>query len=78
MDPQTFEKILDIFAGRVVKFPGKDILENCIRDANIYHEMKRDRTGSVVTSLASMYGISESFVYTRHKEIKRIVKEAGI
>jgi hypothetical protein len=70
---------MDIFAGRVVKFPEKRILEMCVRDAVIFHEMENDgRSKETLSNLCDVYDLSEIAVRKIYGNVKMILREAGL
>lgn len=62
-------KFLDVFAGRHIEVPPRDILERRIRDVRIWLELGRRDEPDVTHALANEYGISTQAV----REVYRTV-----
>lgn len=69
-------KFMDIFGGMTIKVPDRSILENAVRNTEIYLSLKRSNTPENARRLADEYGLSVDYVrdvyqvlYERHKKL---------
>lgn len=64
-------KFMDIFHGLTIKVPSRELLDFCVRDADIYARLSSAYSSSAVHALAEKYKVTESqILHTYHYMVK--------
>lgn len=66
-------KFMDVFAGTTVQVPPRAVLENCVRDVDIYLTLKKSNVPAVIADLALKYSISTDTVYNIRDYVDKLV-----
>lgn len=69
-------RFLDIFAGRTLTIPDRDVLHRRIRDVRIWVTMNQD--SGAAPELAKEYGLSEPRIHDINQQIARLASRFGI
>jgi hypothetical protein len=74
---ESFLKFLDVFAGATIHVPQRSVIENAIRDVQIYLILKKaseDSQASLVREMAERYSISTGTVRRKFVEMEERLK----
>ena len=90
--PELFEifgeelvlKFLDIFAGKTITLPNRDVLERRMRDVRIWMAVTakatdpNETTAEVVKELSNEYGVTEKHVRLLYEKVKSYMDKFSI